>query len=371
MHFFAYFSMISYTEGNTMATIYRRDNSPYWWIKYRNEQGKLVQESTHLRVDDAVQIRQAKRMLIEKKLVEMKSPRMSGSDVFEHWVLSFLDRRYHGSTKSFDRQRACWENVEEYFKTINIISPRQVTYDLCVDYVRWRKGKAARNTAIAEVKCLGMVMGEAVRRGFITENPCRKLGLKRDKPKEKPELTEDQITKIREELKNERWPDWMSVCFEMAIHQGCRLRETSVPFSDIDLDRGTITFDAKRANRFTTALHPDLKPLLHDLKKIGSTHTCKLPPLPSKWFRALFDHLGMREVCFHCTRVTVITRLARAGVPMSQAMRFVGHASETIHRIYQRLSVDDLSACVKALSANPSPQSQGAPSSTPKPAQIQ
>lgn len=43
--------------------------------------------------------------------------------------------------------------------------------------------------------------------------------------------------------------------------------------------------------------------------------------------------------------MTVITRLARSGVPEAKAMKFVGHASTEIHRIYQRLSVDDLACC--------------------------
>jgi hypothetical protein len=32
-------------------------------------------------------------------------------------------------------------------------------------------------------------------------------------------------------------------------------------------------------------------------------------------------------------------------------MRFVGHASETVHRIYQRLTVSDLQACLDAIPA--------------------
>jgi hypothetical protein len=72
----------------------------------------------------------------------------------------------------------------------------------------------------------------------------------------------------------------------------------------------------------------------------------------------------LRHLCFHCTRVTVITRLCRANVSESQAMRFVGHASETIHRVYQRLRAEDVSACVSALRI-PSSESSDLPPSTP------
>ena len=67
----------------------------------------------------------------------------------------------------------------------------------------------------------------------------------------------------------------------------------------------------------------------------------KLPPEripPAAWHRT-------RQ-----PRVTVVTRLARSGkVSEQQAMRFIGHANEPIHRIYQRLRTSDLKACLDAV----------------------
>lgn len=51
--------------------------------------------------------------------------------------------------------------------------------------------------------------------------------------------------------------------------------------------------------------------------------------------------LKLGHLCFHCTRVTFITRGARAGVPESAMMKMVNHASKEIHRIYQRLADAD------------------------------
>jgi hypothetical protein len=42
--------------------------------------------------------------------------------------------------------------------------------------------------------------------------------------------------------------------------------------------------------------------------------------------------------------------MARAGVPIAQAMAYVGHADQEIHRIYQRLQAPDLSRVQAALS---------------------
>lgn len=54
-------------------------------------------------------------------------------------------------------------------------------------------------------------------------------------------------------------------------------------------------------------------------------------------------------LCSHCFRVTAVTRLARANVSEAKAMRYVGHASEDIHRIYMRLQATDVAECCHAL----------------------
>lgn len=59
----------------------------------------------------------------------------------------------------------------------------------------------------------------------------------------------------------------------------------------------------------------------------------------------------MPHLCFHCTRVTVITKMARAGVPMAVAMAYVLHSSSLVHKIYQRLGIADLGSAVAAISS--------------------
>jgi integrase len=346
-----------------MATIYTRKDSPFIWIKYRNEKGVSVQESTGLRKDMRLDGKRAKELLAQKNLIEIQAGRVINAEFWQAWVPQFIKRRYLGKEKSFKAMVARWRNVESFLNEKLIYCPRQVSYRVALDFIEWRKERgASHNTALHEVKAFSLVISEAVKLGFVHANTITRLGIQKQKAREKPEITKDQEEAIRLELKavvngtNEpKWPEWMSTAFELGIHQGCRIRETSVPFKDIDFERQTITFNAKGSKRFTTALHPNLLPILKKLKERGDQVTCELPALPSKWFWMFFKNLGMPGVSFHCTRVTVVTRLARAGVPMSQAMRFVGHASETIHRVYQRLGVDDLSACLTALSGNPQP----------------
>jgi integrase len=118
----------------------------------------------------------------------------------------------------------------------------------------------------------------------------------------------------------------------------------------------TITFIQKGDREHTTALHPALKPLFQQLQAQGRTFTWRTPEglhpvwASSRWQKFL-TVLGLKAkgVCFHSTRVTVVTELARSDIKESQAMSYVGHASTTVHRIYQRLQPSDLAACVSAV----------------------
>jgi len=245
-----------------------------------------------------------------------------------------------------------------------------VTYHLGLDYLKWRTSQTKRiskkhpshNTALSELRFLSRVMREAVRREFITASPLERIGVRADPPAEKREMTDADVATIRKALAEQEGhlplkDRWMTVCFEIAIHQGCRLRETSLPLADIDLERQQIVLHAKGHKVFTTRLHDGLKPLIAELKAAGMERTCELPRMASKawhWFLkgrpernwpAVCPH-----VCFHSTRVTVVTRMARAGVPIQQAMAYVGYANQLIHRVYQRLAPQDLQLCTAALS---------------------
>jgi hypothetical protein len=67
-----------------------------------------------------------------------------------------------------------------------------------------------------------------------------------------------------------------------------------------------------------------------------------LPQYAAKKWHQFFRRLGLGHLSFHSTRVTVVTRLARAGHPIYQTKAYVGHASDTVHAIYQRLTPMDV-----------------------------
>jgi integrase len=89
--------------------------------------------------------------------------------------------------------------------------------------------------------------------------------------------------------------------------------------------------------------------LIDELKKQKATHTCILPKMAAKEWHFFFKEVGLPHLSFHSTRVTVVTKMARAGINQQQAMRYVGHASETVHRVYQRLTALDVAGVTQAV----------------------
>jgi integrase len=342
-----------------MASLYERKNSPFLWIKYRDEAGVKKAHTTGFRSDVPAQKRKAQVLLNQKRLIELKTEKGHSGDEWKVWVINFLETIYATKPSTLERYKISWHSLSTYLNDQKVVRPLQLTFRHCELYVPWRIAgqrqlgiyKCGHNTARYDLKVLHLICRYAIKRGFIDINPCSSLGIPKHKPREKPELTDEDIALIRSQLRDLKMPEWMTNSFEIAIHQGCRLAETAIPFSRVDFKKKTILFKAKGDRDFTAPLHPKLLPRLQILKKKGLESTCVLPPLPSKHWWRFFKKIGLHQkgVSFHCTRVTVITRLIRAGVPENKVKKIVNHASTEVSRIYQRLGVEDVRGALDAL----------------------
>lgn len=355
------------------ASVYARKGSPYWQCSYFCvEKFKRVHVATPWRVDDPTGKRRAMAWAsgMSEKAAAFRGNKKA--EVWNAWVPAFLRLRYARSPKSLTRVKNAWTWLDVFLHERQLHVPAAVNYNHVVDYFAWRAqqkracGKPyARNTAVTEVKVFGLVMAEAVRRAYATSNPVERGGWAREPAKEKPELTDDEIARIRAECQKREGhlpiaQQWLTTSFEMALHTLCRLSSTQVPMSQVDFERGEITLRTKGRKLgepafLTVPIHPDLLPRLIALRDAGAAYTCVLPAMPGKAWWQLRKDLGLSHTAFHSTRVTGITRLWRAGVPESFVMRLAGHKSTTVHRIYQRGTVKDLAPYLEQLRFAPGP----------------
>lgn len=341
------------------TSVYERKDSQYLWIAYWcPEKRKRVAEATPYSKNDFGSRRKALALATEKSQIAHAAKEDEGSN-WEEWVEQWLNLMHRKSKLTLTNYLGRWSHLRQYLSEKGIYAPRYLNFDTCMKYVEWRtsqvkpssKKSPTYNTALHELGLLRRIMREAVRRGYADHNPAEKMGLKKDTPDEKPEITDEEAAQIREALKTQ--PEWMQVSFEIAMYQGCRLKETQVPLSCVDLDSKPprIQFHAKHGKIFTTQLHPALVPMMTKFKAEKRKVTCVHPPMAAKEWHFFFkDTVKLPHLCFHCTRVTVVTKMARAGVPIQKAMAYVGHASEVIHKVYQRLKPADVDDAIAALS---------------------
>jgi integrase len=333
-----------------MASIYKKQRSPFWFIQFIDPSGIRHNKSTGLRTDDPGQTVKARALRAQMEAKELNhNPGNIDDGGWDSWVPQYLEQHCQ-SPRTLERYLDAWKWVAFWLQEKHYHSPRALTYRNAVEYINWRTtyrkktGKTVgRNTAIFELRILAMLIGEAVRLGYADANPLVGLKFKQDKPAKKPELTDTEISEIREALKIE--PEWMQIAFDIALHTGCRLRETRLPLNCIDFNEGKITFPSPKGGEdraFSVPMPSALKPLLERIRKDKQKFTVEFPFQPSRRWQQFFIKIKKRHLCFHCLRVTYVNRLRRAGVPREAAMRIVNHASELIHQIYQREKAEDV-----------------------------
>jgi integrase len=329
-----------------MASLYPRKNSPYWWIRYKDEKGKWKSKATPYRRDNAQDTKIARSRCVANTAEEMAGRIVSNKDTWDTWVEPFFDTHCENPTTRGGYDQS-WLWLSSYLQEIEVTTPLQLTYEHAFNFIGWRmarggnKAKIKKSTALRDLKVLRLLMTHAVQTKKAPFNPCYRMGIKRDKPKEKEEFTDEQIETVYKKLPK-REKDWRFVSFRIALETGCRLGETRIAFKDIDLALKIIKFSDKKSKAYPFPLPDSLIPMLKKIKATGAEYTVNLPENASQLFSNFLEDAGLAKHSFHGTRVTFIARLERAGVPLREAMKMVNHSSEAVHKIYSRQNVDDV-----------------------------
>jgi integrase len=134
----------------------------------------------------------------------------------------------------------------------------------------------------------------------------------------------------------------MLISYMIGYEQGCRFSETCLPLADVDLERMVIGFRTKGRKDSVAEfpLSPRLVPMFRKMKDEGREHTFVMPVGATQRWSAFFRRIGLGHLCFHCTRVTFVTRCEEAGLTAEECMRLVGHSSYQIHKTYRRMRAD-------------------------------
>ena len=344
-----------------MAYLIEKKRSPFWYIRSRDlEIGKWIEEGTKLRVDcpkdSAKAVKEAARRTSQEAIVR---PNRGGN--FVEWVPDYICAHYK-NPRTLLRSRYFWSTVHVFLHEQGIRAPCEVTYSHAQRYLDWRKGaggeNASHNTARAELKFLSFLMSEAIRRGLAEMNGLALARVPMTPPKEKREITSAEITAARKALRDQ--PGWMATAFELQLHLGCRFSETRIPMDRIDLKGKTIQIrDSKRQEGdprkwFSAPINDQLAAFLKGITPHAG-HT--LPEIERTMNRDFNRVLGRSAegLTSHCLRVSFISRLHRAGLSESEAMRLVNHSTRMVHRLYSKLNVEDARRAMERVPLPPPP----------------
>lgn len=336
-------------------------NSPFVWLTYRKPGNrKKFYHKTKVRKDAADRDRKVAlaKNEFERGLIVAGSDQLNVTASDWGWVEPWLSQKYRSSQRTLTVYRAQWDSLTIFFHQAEVRSPAMLDREHCFDYSEWRTGqvkaksgrKPSINTAIGELKLLGMIMDEAAERGFVAKNVCRKLKISRHEPDLKPEITVEQEQEIIDALRT-AGSDWMLKSFIVGILTGLRFQDTRIAKHQVRWLDDEILIEKPKGGRkreFSIPIYDTMRPVLTEFRDSKRAFLWTRPakettPYGIAW-RRFFDRLGMPEICFHCTRVTFITRGMRAGIPEPVMMRLVNHGSKTINRVYQRHSQADVRA---------------------------
>jgi hypothetical protein len=347
----------------SMASIYKRPETSYIWITYKGADGCRKRINTGYRWDNPGDRKQAEKLAKMKTLEELVSKPIKSTGGWEDWVLPWINGRWgHSKNSTPDKYRNYFLRWLDFFEDTDVANPAALRREHVLAYLEWRKKRGGeRNTAIHEIKFLGIVMDEAITRGYASQNPCRKLGLKKDEVKHKVPWTPQQVSFALESVEEIEPFGWLHVALLMGRYQAVRIGQCCVPLSGIDLDRRIINFPrdiVKGGKGYSQPIDPEFYPILADIvkhrRKLSKAALCDFPPMHRLCVSIFIDALthydeGFEQLSHHGLRATWITQAALAGVPETLAKRFVNHASSEVHAIYQCITADDLMPMLDAL----------------------
>lgn len=344
--------------------IYRRGDSPFLWVSYRDASRKVHQESSGTtKVSEAVAFRNQRiGEIVGGTFIGRKAEHLTFEDLKEiyrdHYELRGLRR---------DTARYRAKRLEGYFGPDRAID---ITTDRLTDYQKWRrKAGAAAGTINRELAALHRMFVLACKAGRYARARIPEFpdALKENPPRQG--FFEFDVA----DLVAQHLPEDERDAFEYALHSGWRKDEIlTLPWSMVDLDANELRLSPEFSKTGEGRVIPLTKPLRvvlerrwakrrldcplvfhRDGKRIHNwrrtwVRACKVAGL-TKQVQGRSGRLIDRPlVTLHDCRRTAVRNLDRAGVQRGVAMKLVGHKTESMYRRYNIVSRRDLDAAAVA-----------------------
>lgn len=388
-----------------MASLWKRENSPYWFCCYTSSTGQRLKKTTKITIkplkgelrDDGspktpadkrteawqacLGIERAENLAKKGSLTEQAAKnilreileRTTGSSLqsykirewFDHWLE--LKQRVRAG-KTMDRYRQVLRDFVESLGTRANLSLEHLTSN---DILAYRDsitaGKRTARTANLSVKVVSAALNTAVRQHIIERNPATALERLEESAAEKDVFSPNQLSKLLRAADD----DWRRAIL-LGYYTGARLGDVAnMRWDAIDWRDKTIQFTPektkKKQQRVAVPLHPQLERELVKSPGIG-----KAPMFPSLVgkdtggrfglsgrFKAIMEKAGIEgklteasggrtlsSLSFHSLRHSFNSAMANAGVSQEIRQKLSGHASAEMNARYTHLELAPLRTAV-------------------------
>lgn len=370
-----------------MASIHKRDRSPYWWAAWRDSTGRLYYRSTkqtekHKALAFALECERAEKHATAGTLTESQArdilasimDRTQTGDTLRNpkagaWLLEWVESKEASKAETTGiRYRHTVEDFIRYLgpraeRPLIAIVPRDIQ-----GFIDLRaRQKVGPSTLNVDGKILRAAFTRARKMGLITSNPGEAVELPARRSIERGTFTPAEV----ELLVNAAEGEWKTLIL-VGYYTGARLSECCrVKWKDIDFTSGTISFPVTKTGK------PHMLPLHSELTKhfegiAGDAPGPVVPHLSSvrvSGRRGLSQHfLGIMEKAgldaekvegagkrqlhrrtFHALRHSFTSALANAGVAPEIRMKLTGHKSADVHRGYTHHELNTLKLALAKL----------------------
>lgn len=334
------------------GSIYRRENSAMWWIKYYRH-GRVFRESTKT-TDESKAAKVLNTRLAEINQGTFMGPQLERTKVDELAEMFVRDYRINGK-KSVDDAEARWtRHLKPFFGSMRAVD---VTSEQLARYVDKRQQEQAANATINRELA-------ALKRMF-------RLGQQATPPKvvrvpKFPKLAENNIRKgFLEDGQYRKLVEycpelWFRALVECGRTYGWRVSELlSMRVSQADvaqrvirLEPGTTKNRDGREVMMTDAVCQLLSALVHGKSAEAFVFT-RANGKPVRDFRVMWQnacaHAGVPQLLFHDLRRTGARNLRRAGVPEGVIMKIGGWRTRSVFERYAIVSRSDMNDAILKL----------------------
>ncbi|MEW6365197.1 MAG: site-specific integrase [Acidobacteriota bacterium] len=334
--------------------IYRREGSPYLWLRYADAQGKMRFESA-----GTTSMRKAISLLADKRHAvgkgEEPSPeRVARNVLFSELADKFLE--WAPRLRSFDSVKYRVSELTQEFGSWPVRSIR------VADVEAWMTRKQSTGVRPATTNRLLSVFKRMLAKGEMWNTVMHSQldVIRKVKPLPGEEERERYMSYEEEDRLLAVASPHLREVIQVAVHTGLRRGELlALKWEDVDLERSFLRVRTSKNDRpRSVPLDGDVKAVLSAMLSrrrldVSDVFTYKgrggIKGIKTAWNKAC-RKAGISDLHFHDLRHTFASRLVQAGVSLYAVAKLLGHSKATrVTERYAHLAPEGLAEDVKVL----------------------